>query len=34
MYEVARRLINVEELEYHLETDEELYEASCSCLVA
>ena len=28
-YEVARRLINVEELEYTLETDEEPYEAAC-----
>ena len=27
--EVARRLINVEELEYTLETDEEPYEAAC-----
>ena len=32
-YEVARRLINVEELEYHLATDEKPYEASCSRLV-
>ena len=32
-YEVARRLINVEELEYTLETDEEPYEAACSRLV-
>ena len=31
--EVARRLINVEELEYHLATDEKPYEASCSRLV-
>ena len=28
-YEVARRLINVEELEYTLETDEEPYEVAC-----
>ena len=28
-YVVARRLINVEELEYTLETDEEPYEAAC-----
>ena len=32
-YEVARRLINLEELEYILETDEEPYEAACSRLV-
>ena len=33
LYEGARRLINVKELEYTLETDEEPYEVACSRLV-